>query len=334
VSGFVKIYGSMLDSSIWGEPANVRLLWITMLAMADAEGEVMAAVPGLARRANLSIPETVDALRVLTEPDAFDRSGVDEGRRIRSIPGGWLLVNYQAYRELRTEKQINDADRKQRSRERRKSPDVAGDGQVTPSCDMSQMSHEVSASASAFGSSEGKVQKGEVIELVYAFIDEHNFGPFRDSVLGLLKIQRAPLAVLSTLRMHLQGEMQHELCAPLELGRACQDYLGASPERWSARYFAGFVRTAKNATANERAKAAEEIGRAEKRAEEWLVNEAEEVVKRRIRGFPSTNPTRHAELYAEAERAFPEAQHPRGRSFLIMGRLHELIEQEVRRAQA
>ena len=30
---FVKLYGSIIHSSIWSEPDHVRIVWLTMLAM-------------------------------------------------------------------------------------------------------------------------------------------------------------------------------------------------------------------------------------------------------------------------------------------------------------
>ena len=40
IMAFVKLHGSILDSSVWGESKATRLVWITMLAMADGEGTV------------------------------------------------------------------------------------------------------------------------------------------------------------------------------------------------------------------------------------------------------------------------------------------------------
>ena len=34
-SGYVKIYGSILGSSVWAEAPSTRIVWITMLALAD-----------------------------------------------------------------------------------------------------------------------------------------------------------------------------------------------------------------------------------------------------------------------------------------------------------
>src|SRR5438046_349873 len=82
--GFVKIYGSILHSSVWAEDAETRVLWITMLAMADRRGMVSAALPGLARAANISLEKCETALQVLSSPDPHSKSKQYGGRRIRS----------------------------------------------------------------------------------------------------------------------------------------------------------------------------------------------------------------------------------------------------------
>lgn len=99
---YVKLFGSLLDSTIWQESADTRLTWITMLAMADWDGEVHASIPGLAKRAGVTIPECEAALKVLASPDPYSRSKEKEGRRIEDLPqgGGWLLINHKKYKNI------------------------------------------------------------------------------------------------------------------------------------------------------------------------------------------------------------------------------------------
>jgi hypothetical protein len=99
VSGFSKLFSSIITSSVWCLPDSVRVVWISLVAMADRNGMVEASIGGLARAANVSREVCEGALSILESPDADDRSGVDEGRRIRKVQGGWLLTNYAAYRE-------------------------------------------------------------------------------------------------------------------------------------------------------------------------------------------------------------------------------------------
>lgn len=99
MSGYTKLFASIVTSTIWREKDNVRLVWVTMLALADKYGHVEASVPGLADLARVSRADCDDALRVLSEPDADSRSSEAGGRRIEKIDGGWKLVNHSKYRE-------------------------------------------------------------------------------------------------------------------------------------------------------------------------------------------------------------------------------------------
>lgn len=104
---FTKLFSSITDSSIWSEDSDTKVVWITLLAMCDAKGEVMAAIPGLAKRSGVSLQKTQEALDKFKKPDSYSRTKDYEGRRIEDIDGGWRLLNYQMYREYRS-----DEDRK------------------------------------------------------------------------------------------------------------------------------------------------------------------------------------------------------------------------------
>jgi len=97
---FVKLHAAILDSSIWLEATHVRIVWITLLAMADAAGCVHASPRGLAHRANVTPDECADALARFLGPDQDSRDGT-EGRRIETVRGGWRLLNYLEFRNKR-----------------------------------------------------------------------------------------------------------------------------------------------------------------------------------------------------------------------------------------
>lgn len=121
---FVKLYGSILDSTIWLEPLPTKVVWITMLAMADAEGCVVSSIPGLAKRAGVSRQDCEAALETLAAPDPDSKTQEFEGRRIQRIDGGWLIINHRKYRDLRTDTQIATAERVRKHRERHKGEGV------------------------------------------------------------------------------------------------------------------------------------------------------------------------------------------------------------------
>jgi hypothetical protein len=99
--GFTKLHSTILDSSVWGEDDATRIVWITLLAMADANGEVQASIGGIARRANVTRDKCSTAIDKFMSPDPDDRSGVADGRRLTVIRGGYYVINHQLYRDGR-----------------------------------------------------------------------------------------------------------------------------------------------------------------------------------------------------------------------------------------
>lgn len=100
MTNFALLWAKILDSSLWiKESKETRLVWITLLAMRDwSSGIVQSSVIGLADRAKVSVAECRAALDVLKSPDADDTSTVENGIRIREVPGGWQIVNHDKYR--------------------------------------------------------------------------------------------------------------------------------------------------------------------------------------------------------------------------------------------
>lgn len=116
---FTKLFSSITESTIWCEDSDTRIVWVTMLAMADRKGRVWASIPGLANRARVSLEATEKALGRFLAPDKYSRTPDHDGRRIEPIDGGWLLLNHEKYRAMRDEeeKRIKDAERQRRHRE-------------------------------------------------------------------------------------------------------------------------------------------------------------------------------------------------------------------------
>lgn len=98
MAGFTKLFGSIISSTIWGAEDHVRLVWITMLALADQYGRVESSVPGLAHQARVSVEHVRSALTILESPDLDSRTPDHEGRRIAKMDGGWRLLNHSKYR--------------------------------------------------------------------------------------------------------------------------------------------------------------------------------------------------------------------------------------------
>ena len=116
---FTKLFSSITESTVWCEPDSTRIVWITMLAMADREGRVWASVPGLAGRARVAVKACREALKCFLSPDADSRTKEHEGRRIEEIDGGWRLLNHAKYRELRDQEARKEYQRKWVNKKRR-----------------------------------------------------------------------------------------------------------------------------------------------------------------------------------------------------------------------
>lgn len=121
---YVKLFSSLLKSTIWCEQPSTKILWITMLVLAEKTGQVEASVPGLAKLAGVTVPECEEGLKVLMAPDRYSRTKEFEGRRIAEIDGGWQVLNHAKYRAMKSEEEQREANRvkvaKWRAKEREK----------------------------------------------------------------------------------------------------------------------------------------------------------------------------------------------------------------------
>lgn len=132
---YVKLYGSLVMSSIWSEDVETRILWITMLAAADRDGFLFGSPAGLAAVARLPVESVMKSLEILASPDSMSsdlvRNPENQGRRIQAIDGGWKILNYDFYRGLERAEdrkaQYRESKRRQRAKVDgpQKSPDVS-----------------------------------------------------------------------------------------------------------------------------------------------------------------------------------------------------------------
>lgn len=136
---YTKLANSILTSTIWMESDQTRIVWLTLLAMADKNGEVQASIPGLANVARVPVDACRKAIEIFQQPDPDSRTKVDDGRRIEEIRGGWHILNHSYYRDLGSDedrkKKAAERQRRYRERHKRNAKSVTG-------CDKSpQFSH-------------------------------------------------------------------------------------------------------------------------------------------------------------------------------------------------
>lgn len=121
---YVKLFNQILDSSL-AENRKLRHFFIDLLLCSDPEGNVIMTPEAISRRTKAPVDEVEWGLKELQKPDRGSLSETENGRRIVALGGhgyGWKIVNYEAYRDLKTAKEMRDktAERVRKYREKRK----------------------------------------------------------------------------------------------------------------------------------------------------------------------------------------------------------------------
>jgi hypothetical protein len=117
VSGFTKLVPEIVQSSIWNESAEVRCVWIAMIATKDKDGNIRGNRLALARLSNVPVESVDTALQKFQAPDPDSNNQENEGRRIEAIPGGWHIISHAVYRAK--DYREHEAERKKLYREKK-----------------------------------------------------------------------------------------------------------------------------------------------------------------------------------------------------------------------
>lgn len=232
--GYVKVYESILQSTIWLEAPETKIVWITMLTLKDKDGVVYASIPGLANTSGVSLQACEAAINRFLSPDPYSRTKDFEGRRIREVDGGWFLINHAKYRDLRTQKNINDAERKRKSREK----------DVTTCHNMSHdVTHRHGVSGDGDGDGDGSVSslKEEIKPPKRNKKPRPDFG----SIVSLWRERCVPCGLPDVLAVEKTRKARLEVCAgdtnwmemlPEAIDALLADSwnLGDNPRKWKA----------------------------------------------------------------------------------------------------
>jgi len=227
MSGYAKLFASIVESSIWDEDSDTCKVWITLLALADSEGFIRGSPGWLSKRARVNVDIVDKALVKFSSPDPFSRTPEKEGRRLEPTPDGWVIINYAFFREQDGKELSKDARRTyQREWMRKKRAELkSSDSQhlSTPvnSCQPSA-SASASASASESESSSGKGVQGETkyhadARAVLHILNEASGRHFRELDTNLSAISarlREPEVTLEGCRLMIQRQCARWLKTP------------------------------------------------------------------------------------------------------------------------
>ena len=126
---FVKIYTTILRSSIWGESDRTLRIWFGLLMLADSDGVVYGSTDSIAHIIRVSEDDFLDALEILMSPDKRSSDGGDGIRIVRrdlDDGGGYLVTSYTRYYSKRTKKQMQQAEWNRRHREKAAEAELDG----------------------------------------------------------------------------------------------------------------------------------------------------------------------------------------------------------------
>lgn len=98
---WTPLWSEIVTSSIWEEDLETRVVWITMLAVMDWNGYVSGSVSSMKRLANIENDKECErAIRILESPDKKSPGQPNDGRRIKRLDKGWVVLNHVKYREM------------------------------------------------------------------------------------------------------------------------------------------------------------------------------------------------------------------------------------------
>jgi hypothetical protein len=100
MSGYTKLFGDIVDSSIWREPPEYFKVWIALLVLCDPDGFVRGSIGWLSMKTGIPDLMCADAIKKFSEPEKESRTSDHEGRRIEILSDGFLVLNYLKYRDM------------------------------------------------------------------------------------------------------------------------------------------------------------------------------------------------------------------------------------------
>ncbi len=95
------LWSVIVDSSLWDEPDWIVKIFVTMLAKKDSDHIYRGTAYQLHKDSRKTEVEVLEALKVLSSPDTLRQEAQPyEGRRVKAVPEGWLILNGEVYRDM------------------------------------------------------------------------------------------------------------------------------------------------------------------------------------------------------------------------------------------
>lgn len=129
VTGYCKVFQSILGSSIWAATDAELRTWIAMLVLKDRNHIVKMSVVGLANIARVTVEQCREALEKFKAPDPESTNKANEGRKIRELPeGGWIVLNGEYYAKMLSYEERREYNKQKQAEYRKRRKDVVDSG--------------------------------------------------------------------------------------------------------------------------------------------------------------------------------------------------------------
>jgi len=98
---WAPLWSGIIDSSLWEEEGDVVKVFVTMLAAKDSDHICRLDAYRIHKKCHIDEVKVLDILKLLASPDTRRVSPQEyEGRRIRAVEDGWLILNGSKYRDM------------------------------------------------------------------------------------------------------------------------------------------------------------------------------------------------------------------------------------------
>lgn len=128
MTGYTKLFGILVGSSVWDEDDKTRIVWVTMLALKDRNHVVPVTDKALAVFARVPYEDCLRALEKFQSPDPSSRTPDNEGRRIKRVDGGWLILNSEKYARMLSKEERREYNTAKQAEYRKRKKLVANSG--------------------------------------------------------------------------------------------------------------------------------------------------------------------------------------------------------------
>lgn len=101
---WAPLWSCIVDSSLWEEDGNVVKVFMTMMATKDSDHICRLDAYRIARKCHIDELVVLDILKLLASPDTRRKTKQEyDGRRIKAVEEGWLILNGEKYRKMLSE---------------------------------------------------------------------------------------------------------------------------------------------------------------------------------------------------------------------------------------